>query len=112
VVYEVAFIAATASDEGSSKKQNPVALLSARGPEPRQLRLARDNRGDGDAQVAKPKGGVSGDGGPFGHRDTTIPAPSYSIVRRYKCAALLRPTLNGGRLAKRALEAEAQCNQK
>ena len=51
-----------AIDEVSSKKQNPVALLNARGPEPRQLRLARDNRGDGDAQVAKPKGGVSGMG--------------------------------------------------
>jgi hypothetical protein len=56
-------LAAAAIDVRSTKRQNPVTLLDARGPDLRQLRLARDNRGDGDAQVAKPKGGVSGDGG-------------------------------------------------
>jgi hypothetical protein len=34
------------------------------------------------------------------------PKPSPSIVRRYMCAALLRPTLNDGRQATRALEAK------
>jgi hypothetical protein len=37
---------------------------------------------------------------PFGHTHNTIRTSSNSIVRRYMCAALLRPTLNDRRHAR------------
>jgi hypothetical protein len=104
-------LAAAAIDVGSTKRQNPVALLDARGPELRQLRLRATIGGWERASRRTERRGVGG-WGPFGHWESTVFTPSPSIVRRYMCATLLRPTSNGGRHSKAGVGASADCNRK
>jgi hypothetical protein len=76
--------------------RTPRRCSTPRGPSSNDCDSRGASGGWGSASRAKPKGGVSGDE-PFGQRNTTIPASSHSIVRRYMCAALFRPTSISGR---------------
>ena len=90
-------LAPAASDVGLPKRQNPVALLNARGPEIRRGYDLRETSGMGTRKSCQTERRSIGGIEPFGQVINTIGTASRSIIRRYMWTTLSPLLIEPGR---------------
>jgi hypothetical protein len=90
-------LAPAASDVGLPKRQNPVALLNARGPEIRRGYDLRETSGMGTRKSCQTERRSIGGIEPFGQVINTIGTAPHSIVRRYMWITLSPLLIEPGR---------------